>query len=295
MLGKKQVWVIFLFEFKMGCKAEETTRNINNTFGTGTANEHRVQWWFKKFCKGKEPWRWGVQWLAIKSRNDQLRAIIEVDPLTATWEGAKELSINHSTVIWHLKQIGKMKKLHRLVSHELVANQEKCHFEVLLSLTLHNNNEAFLNRIVVCKEKWILYDNYQKTNLVVGLRRCSKALPKAKFTPKNGHGYCFVICFQSDPLQRSKFLGNHYIWEVCSANRWDALETKMPPAGIGQLKGPDSSPLHGLTASCTTNTLNVERVELPGFASSTLLTWPLANQLPLLQASRQFFAGKLLS
>ena len=38
----------------MGCKAEETTRNINNTFGIGTANEHQVQWWFKKFCKGKE-------------------------------------------------------------------------------------------------------------------------------------------------------------------------------------------------------------------------------------------------
>ena len=38
----------------MCCKVEETTDNINNTFGTGTANEHRVQWWFKKFCQGKE-------------------------------------------------------------------------------------------------------------------------------------------------------------------------------------------------------------------------------------------------
>ena len=54
MLGKKQIWVISLFEFKMCCKVEETTDNINNTFGTGTANEHRVQWWFKKFCQGKE-------------------------------------------------------------------------------------------------------------------------------------------------------------------------------------------------------------------------------------------------
>ena len=38
--------------FKMGCKAEETIHNINNTFGPETANEHIVQWWFKKFCKG---------------------------------------------------------------------------------------------------------------------------------------------------------------------------------------------------------------------------------------------------
>ena len=35
----------------MGRKAAETTRNINNTFGPGTANECTVQWWVK-FCKG---------------------------------------------------------------------------------------------------------------------------------------------------------------------------------------------------------------------------------------------------
>ena len=42
----------FLFEFKIGHKAAETTWNINNTFGPGTAIECTVQWWFKKFCKG---------------------------------------------------------------------------------------------------------------------------------------------------------------------------------------------------------------------------------------------------
>ncbi|MER3367413.1 hypothetical protein ABQD47_22825, partial [Providencia rettgeri] len=39
-------------EFKMGHKAAETARNINSAFGSGTANKHTVQWWFKKFCKG---------------------------------------------------------------------------------------------------------------------------------------------------------------------------------------------------------------------------------------------------
>ena len=36
----------------MGCRAVETAQNINNAFGPGTANEHTMQWWFKKFCKG---------------------------------------------------------------------------------------------------------------------------------------------------------------------------------------------------------------------------------------------------
>ena len=54
MLDKKQILVIFLYKFKMGQKATETTHNINNTFGPGTANKHTVQWWVKKFCKGDE-------------------------------------------------------------------------------------------------------------------------------------------------------------------------------------------------------------------------------------------------
>ena len=51
MLDKKQIQAIFLFEFKMGHKATETTQNINNAVGPGTANEHTVQWWFKKSAK----------------------------------------------------------------------------------------------------------------------------------------------------------------------------------------------------------------------------------------------------
>ena len=38
-LDKKQLWAIFLFEFKMGHKAGETTYNINSLFGPETANK----------------------------------------------------------------------------------------------------------------------------------------------------------------------------------------------------------------------------------------------------------------
>ena len=54
MLDKKKIWAIFLFKFKMGDTAAETTCYINNAFGPGTANEHTVHWWFKRFCKEDE-------------------------------------------------------------------------------------------------------------------------------------------------------------------------------------------------------------------------------------------------
>ena len=53
MLDKKKFRVI-LFKFKIGHKAVETTHNINNASGPGTAKECTGQWWFKKFCKGDE-------------------------------------------------------------------------------------------------------------------------------------------------------------------------------------------------------------------------------------------------
>ena len=96
----------------MSHKAAETTHNINNAFGPGTANECTVQRWFKKVCKGDKSLEDGESsnWPS-EVDNDQLRAIIKADPFETTQEFAKELNINHSMVIQHLKQIGNVKKL----------------------------------------------------------------------------------------------------------------------------------------------------------------------------------------
>ena len=130
-------------------------------------------------------------------------------------------------------------------------------------------------------------------NSVVRPWRGSKALPKAKLARKKGHGHCLAVCCPSDPLQCSGSWQDHYIWEICSANWWDAPKTAVPAAGIGQQNGP-SSPQQCPTAHHTTSTSKVEWIGLWSFASSAIFTWPLTNWLPLLQASRQLFAGKIL-
>ena len=83
MLDKKQIQAIFLFEFKMGLKAVETTCNITKAFGPGTANKCTVQWWFKKFYKGDESFEDEEHsGRPLEVDNDQLRVIIKADPLT---------------------------------------------------------------------------------------------------------------------------------------------------------------------------------------------------------------------
>ena len=61
--------------------------------------------------------------------------------------------------------------------------------------------------------------------------------------------HCFL---PSDTLQLSESQQNHYIWEVCSANQWDALKTTMPTAGIGQQNGHNTSSRQCLTAEHVT-------------------------------------------
>ena len=76
--------------------------------------------------------------------SDQLGAVTEADPLTSMQEVAKELSVDHSTVIARLKQIEKVKKLDKWVPHELTANQKNLHFDVSSFLILCDNNKHLI-------------------------------------------------------------------------------------------------------------------------------------------------------
>ena len=66
--------------------------------------------------------------------------------ITTTLEIAKELNIDHSTVIWHLKQIEKVKKLDKWVPHDLTGNQ-KYHLNYCLLLFYATTMNHFLIRL----------------------------------------------------------------------------------------------------------------------------------------------------
>ena len=59
-----------------------------------------------------------------------------------------------------------------------------------------------------------------------------KHLPKPNLHPKKDYGHCLVVCCLSDPLQLSESLQNHYIWDICSANRWDTPKLQCLKSAI---------------------------------------------------------------
>ena len=167
--------------------------------------------------------------------------------------------------IKHLKQIGEVKNsmCGCLMSWlKILKIVLKCHF----SLTLTTTTTVSPSHCDVWQKMDLMWQLVTISS-VIGPRSSSKALPRAKPAPKNGHGPCLVVCWWSDPLQFSESQWNHYIWEVCSANRWDAPKTAMPAAGTGQEKGPNSSP-----QQCLTNAAKAEWIGLRSFASSVILT-----------------------
>ena len=191
------------------------------------------------------------------------------------------------TILWSFGICSKwerVKMLYKWVPHELTENRE---IVILFYATTMNHFSIKL----WCVMKSGFYVKPAMTRSVVGPRRSSKVLPKAKLAPKRGHGQFLVFCY---PLQLSESWWNHYIWEVRSANWWYALKTVMPATRTGQENGPNSSPWQCLIAHCTTNTSKVEQTGLQTFASFAIFTWHLVNRLPCLQASWQLFVGKML-
>ena len=150
------------------------------------------------------------------------------------WDVAKELSVDHSVVVWHLKQIGKVRKLDKWVPRKLTANQKtivwKCHLPLSFAITVNHFS-------VDCDEWKVDFVQLAMTSSVVGPRRSSKALPKAKLAPEK-----VMVTFGGLlPVPSTITFWNHYIWDVCSADRWDAPKTAVPATGFAQQKGPSSS------------------------------------------------------
>ena len=287
MLDKNQIRAIFIFEFKMIIKQQ---RQHQQCFWP--RNWVRAAW-FKKFYKGDESLEDEENsGQPSEGDSDQLRGSSKLVILTTTCCVAEELDVNHSAVIWHLKQTGKVKKLISVYLMSWLQIKKKSLFwSIVFSYSVQQWTISWLD----C-DMWLQVDFIQQpamTNSVVGVKRSSQALPKARLAPRRDHGHCLVVCCPSDPLQFSESWQNHYIREVCSANWWDAPKTAMSAAIFGQQEGPNSS-LTTPTTPHTTNGSKVEWIGLRSFASFAIFTWPLANRLPLLQAPRQLFAGKTL-
>ena len=187
-------------------------------------------------------WQWPVE------------KVIEADPLSTTREIAKEFSVNHSKVIWHLKQIGKVKcSISGCLMSWQHIKKKKSHCEVSSSLILCNS-EPFSIRLR-CATKSGFYRQPAITDSVVRLRS-SKALPKARLAPKN---VMVTVWWSAACLIHYGFLNpSEIITSEKYAQQIDEMHPKLQLLQLALVKKrPSSSPQQFPTSCHTTNTSNV--------------------------------------
>ena len=163
-MDKSKIRVVLEYEFRRGTNTAQTVRNLIEVFGEDAPNQSTVSRWFTKFRSGdfgleNEP-RGRPE---TKVNNDELKALVESDTSQTTRELAAAFDVSIPTILDHLRQINKVKKLDRWVPHDLNKEQMKNRFDACISLLSRNKGEPFLHRIVTCDEKWISYDNRKRS------------------------------------------------------------------------------------------------------------------------------------
>ena len=239
MLDKKPIQVIFLFKFKMGHKQRRHLATSTTHLALEILTKHTLWWWFKKFCKGAK----NLEDEEPRDRpsevdNNQLRASSKLTLLQLTQQSAKNLNVDHSTVIQHLKQIGKLKSS---ISGCLMSQPQVKKITVLkCCLLLFYNNKPFLDQIVTCDEKWILYDNQRQPAQWLDCEEASKHFSKPNLHQKKLSLVGGLML--AGPLHYSFLNPGKTITSKKYAQQMDVLKTEMHAAGTGQQKWPNSSP-----------------------------------------------------
>ena len=141
-------------------------------------------------------------------------------------------------------------------------------------------------------DEWIKVDFIQQPamkNSVVGPKRSFKALTKAKLAPKKKkkrHGHCLVVHYSF--LNQGKTIVSEKYAQQIDEMHWKPQCLKLT---LGNRKGP--SLLHDNAWAHVTPPL-LQKLNKLGLICLAILTWPLANELLLLQSFWQLLSDKMV-
>ncbi|GBM93624.1 Histone-lysine N-methyltransferase SETMAR [Araneus ventricosus] len=90
---------------------------------------------------------------------EQLKQIIDQDRNDSTLTITLELDVCQKTIVNALKRINLTFQFNRWVPHELTVEDKRKRKAACLALLRDRRKEKILDRIVICDEKWMHYNN----------------------------------------------------------------------------------------------------------------------------------------
>lgn len=221
-MSKKDFRNIFFYEFKLGRNATETARNINTVWGQGSIDDSTVRRWFTKFREGETSLE-DQEGRGRPSAVDDaiLKTMVEDSPRVTIKELAQQLQVDPATISRHLNLIGKVKKLDKWIPHELSEKQKTHRFELCSMHLLRYKTDPFLERIITCDEKWVLYDNRKRSGQWLDKTEPPKHFPKPDLHPKK---IMLTVWWSTQGLIHHEFLNPN---ETITGERYCQLIDKM--------------------------------------------------------------------
>jgi len=155
MLKRRDVRVLVLYEYRMGHRAAESARNKCSIMGDDVVSERDAQLWFKIF-------RSGIFDLEDETRSGrpreieeyQLLELVEGDSTLSVRSCATLLGCSHTTVLTHLKELGKSWRYGVIVPHELNAIQKNVRVAKCMENLDSHRDFAWLSNLISVDEKW---------------------------------------------------------------------------------------------------------------------------------------------
>jgi len=173
-----------LYDFKVGLKATESVKRINNGFGEDTINIRDAQRWFKRFREGNEDLedmpRGAPPTLVEK---EALIEMVESGLRQTCTEMAEHFECDESTVRKRLHDLGYTEKLDQWVPHQLTAANKMARFNICSILLQRHAEVPFWKRIITCDEKWVLHDNFRRSSSWVKKGTSPRIAPKPDLHP----------------------------------------------------------------------------------------------------------------
>jgi histone-lysine N-methyltransferase SETMAR len=170
---------VILFAFHRRLSASAAADEICDVYGKESTSKRTIERWFKKFQSGDTS-------LADDPREgrpttfdeNELLQLVECNPRQSTRDLSAHFDCSHTTILEHLKRLGKSARYGQWVPHELTPANRMNREAACASLLSRFNKEDFLERIVTSDEKWVLYVNHRRKRQ--WLTPGETAIPEAK-------------------------------------------------------------------------------------------------------------------
>ncbi|XP_053206260.1 histone-lysine N-methyltransferase SETMAR-like [Panonychus citri] len=155
-----EIRYVLLNRFKNGDNATQAHKYLCFSYDSSVLSERQCQRWFQKFKNGHfevndSPGRGRKLTLDIELLGQK----ISENPRQTTRELATILNCAQQTIVNGLKRLGLTCKRGTWVPHELTSSNKELRVSICRSLLERQKIDPFLERVITCDEKWVLYDN----------------------------------------------------------------------------------------------------------------------------------------